>query len=133
LDGIPKSLPSILAARKIQSTVSRVGFDWKDADGVMEKIREEIAELDEAIHSKKTDAMEDEIGDLLFSVVNLARKCKVDPEAALRRTNRKFRKRFETIEKESKSRGISLEEMNLQEMDQIWEGSKHTEIEGEKC
>jgi tetrapyrrole methylase family protein/MazG family protein len=132
LDGIPKSLPSILAARKIQSTVSRVGFDWKDADGVMEKIREEIAELDEAIHSKKTDAMEDEIGDLLFSVVNLARKCKVDPEAALRRTNRKFRKRFETIEKESKSRGISLEEMNLQEMDQIWEGSKHTDIEREK-
>ena len=99
----------------------------------MEKIREEIAELDEAMHSKNTDAMEDEIGDLLFSVVNLARKCKVDPEAALRRTNRKFRKRFETIEKESKRRGISLEEMNLQEMDQIWEESKHTDIEPEKC
>jgi tetrapyrrole methylase family protein/MazG family protein len=133
LDGIPKSLPSILAARKIQSTVSRVGFDWKDALGVMEKVREEIEELDEAIHSKNTDAMEDEIGDLLFSVVNLARKCKVDPEAALRRTNRKFRKRFKTIEKESKSRGLSLEEMNLQEMDQIWEGSKNTDSEREKC
>ncbi len=133
LDGIPKSLPSILAARKIQSIVSRVGFDWKDALGVMEKIREEIEELDQAIHSKNTDSMEDEIGDLLFSVVNLARKCRVDPEAALRRTNRKFRKRFKTIEKESKSRGISLEEMNLQEMDQIWEESKHADIESKKC
>jgi tetrapyrrole methylase family protein / MazG family protein len=133
LDGIPRSLPSILAARKIQSTVSRVGFDWKDAQGVMGKIGEEIAELDQAIHSKNADAMEDEIGDLLFSVVNLARKCKVDPEAALRRTNRKFRKRFTAIEKESKRLGISLEEMNLQEMDQIWEGSKHTDIEHEKC
>lgn len=127
LDGIPKSLPSILAARKIQSVVSRVGFDWKDACGVMEKIREEVAELDEAVHSGDTDAMEDEIGDLLFSVVNLARKCRVDPEAALRRTNRKFRKRFGEIEKESKHQGISLEEMSLQEMDKIWEGAKHAE------
>jgi tetrapyrrole methylase family protein / MazG family protein len=133
LDGIPKSLPSILAARKIQSTVSRVGFDWKNADGVMEKIREEVAELDEALQSKNTDSMEEEIGDLLFSVVNLARKCKVDPEAALQRTNRKFRKRFETIEKESKRQGISLEEMSLQEMDRIWEGAKLTDIEGKKC
>jgi tetrapyrrole methylase family protein / MazG family protein len=129
LDGIPDSLPSILAARKIQSTVSRVGFDWKNSDGVMDKIREEIAELDEAIHSQNTDAMEDEIGDLLFSVVNLARKCRVDPEAALRRTNRKFKKRFEAIEKESKHRGTSLEEMNLQEMDQIWEEAKHADTE----
>jgi tetrapyrrole methylase family protein / MazG family protein len=127
LDGIPKSLPSILAARKIQSTVARVGFDWKDACGVMEKIREEVTELDEAIDSENTDAMENEIGDLLFSVVNLARKCKVNPEAALRRTNRKFRKRFETIEKEAIHRGISLEEMNLQEMDKIWEGAKYAE------
>jgi tetrapyrrole methylase family protein/MazG family protein len=133
LDGIPTHLPSILTARKMQSTVSRVGFDWKDARGVMEKIREEIAELEEAIDSKNTDAMEDEIGDLLFSVVNLARKYKVDPEAALRRTNRKFRKRFEAIEKESRRRGVSLEEMDLMEMDQIWERSKHTDNEGEKC
>ena len=132
LDGIPTSLPSILAARKIQSVVSRVGFDWKDSCGVMEKIREEVAELDEAIHSENTDAMENEIGDLLFSVVNLARKCKVDPEAALRRTNRKFRKRFDAIEKESKRRGVSLEEMDLQDMDEIWEESKHKVIEFEK-
>ncbi len=74
--------------------------------------------------------MEDEIGDLLFSVVNLARKCKVDPEAALRRTNRKFRKRFEAIEKESKHRGVSLDEMDIQDMDQIWEKSKHADIKG---
>jgi len=133
LDGIPKSLPSLLAARKIQATVSRVGFDWKDAIGVMEKIREEIGELDEAIHSKNTDAMEDEIGDLLFSVVNLARKCKVDPEAALRRTNRKFAKRFESIEKESKRRGVNLEEMELTEMDRIWEASKRNDMDRKKC
>ncbi len=124
LDGIPESLPSILAARKIQSTVSRVGFDWTDPKGVMEKIKEEMGELSEALCSQDASSMEDEIGDLLFSVVNLSRQCGVDPESALRRTNRKFRKRFRAIEQAARNRGIELEQMTLEEMDRIWEEAK---------
>jgi tetrapyrrole methylase family protein/MazG family protein len=124
LASIPDSLPSLLAARKIQSVVSRVGFDWQNASGVIEKLREEIDELDEALEKGKEDEVKDEIGDLLFSIVNLARLLDVDPESALRGTNRKFRKRFSSIEKEAKIRGIDLNDMTLQEMDEIWDGAK---------
>jgi tetrapyrrole methylase family protein/MazG family protein len=124
LDGIPDSLPSLLAARKIQSVASRVGFDWQNASGVIEKLREEIGELDEALEKGKKDEVKDEIGDLFFSIVNLARLLEVDPESALRGTNRKFRKRFSSIEKEAKIRGIDLNEMTLQEMDEIWDRAK---------
>jgi tetrapyrrole methylase family protein/MazG family protein len=124
LDGIPGSLPSLLAARKIQSVASRVGFDWQNASGVIEKLREEIGELDEALEKGNKDEVKDEIGDLFFSIVNLARLLEVDPESALRGTNRKFRKRFSSIEKEAKIRGIDLNEMTLQEMDEIWDRAK---------
>jgi len=124
LDGIPDSLPSLLAARKIQSVVSRVGFDWQDASGVIEKIKEEIDELGEALDAGNTNSAQEEIGDLLFSMVNLARLLKLDPESALRGTNRKFRKRFLAIEKEAERRGIELDEMTLGEMDRIWEMAK---------
>jgi tetrapyrrole methylase family protein / MazG family protein len=127
LDGIPDSMPALPAARKIQSVVSRVGFDWQDAKGVIDKLREETAELGEALENKDDNAVEDEIGDLLFSVVNLARLLKVDPESALRRTNRKFRKRFLEIEKEAKKRGMKLDEMTLEDMDLIWENAKGDE------
>ncbi|MCE5276385.1 MAG: nucleoside triphosphate pyrophosphohydrolase, partial [Deltaproteobacteria bacterium] len=124
LDGIPDSLPSLMAARKIQSLVSRVGFDWQDAAGVLDKVGEETRELAEACEKSDPDAVEEEIGDLLFSIVNLSRFLKVDPEAALRRTNAKFRKRFAAIEREAKSRGIALDEMTLEEMDEVWEAAK---------
>lgn len=124
LDGIPVSLPSLQAARKIQSTASRVGFDWKDASGVLDKIREEAGELAEAMEEGDTEAVADEIGDLLFSVVNLARLAGVDPESALRSTNRKFCTRFAAIEAEAARRGMDLDEMTLEEMDAIWEKTK---------
>ncbi|MGO9144911.1 MAG: nucleoside triphosphate pyrophosphohydrolase [Desulfomonilia bacterium] len=124
LDGIPDAVPSLVAARKIQSVVSRVGFDWQDPHGVIEKIREETGELTEVLQSGKPDQVEEEIGDLLFCMVNLARLCKVDPEAALRRTNRKFKKRFNAIEKEARKRGIEVDEMSFEEMDKVWEAAK---------
>jgi len=127
LDGVPESLPSILAARKIQSAASRVGFDWSEPEAVIKKICEELDELAMAIQSQNVSSVEDEVGDLLFSAVNLARKCNVDPEAALRKTNRKFRKRFMAIEMEARKRGIDLDKMTLHEMDQVWERAKGLE------
>ncbi len=124
LDGIPDALPSLLYARKMQSAASRVGFDWKDHEGVMEKIREETEELLQAIRNGERGEIENEIGDLLFSVVNVARFTGLDPEAALRRTNRKFRERFLKIEEEARRRGVSLDDMSLEEMDAIWTAAK---------
>lgn len=126
LDGVPENLPSLMAARKMQAAVSRVGFDWQDPRGVLDKIREETGELAEALESGEQGAIAGEIGDLLFTVVNLARLCGVDPESALRAANRKFRSRFGAIEEEAARRGVTLEEMTLDEMDEIWEGTKTT-------
>ncbi|MBC2716736.1 MAG: nucleoside triphosphate pyrophosphohydrolase [Desulfobacteraceae bacterium] len=124
LSGIPNTLPALLNALKIQSIVSRVGFDWENPEGVVDKIREEIQELGEAMEAKNEDQVEDEIGDLMFSVVNLARLLKIDPEAALRRTNKKFSQRFYEIEKVAKQRGIKVSEMAMAEKDRIWEDAK---------
>lgn len=121
--GIPKNLPALLYAKKIQSAAGRVNFDWPDAAGVMDKIKEEMAELAEVMGRDKA-RMEEEIGDLLFSVINLARKLNVDPEAALRRVNRKFVQRFLNIEKAARKRRIPLAEMPMEEKDKIWESSK---------
>jgi len=126
LDGIPESLPSLLYARKIQSAAGKVGFDWEEPEGVIDKIKEEADELCEAMEQRDRDDIEDEIGDLLFSIVNLARSAGVDPEAALRRTNHKFRKRFYEIEKEARKKSVSLKDMSLEEMDRIWERVKET-------
>jgi tetrapyrrole methylase family protein/MazG family protein len=124
LSGIPNTLPALLNALKIQSVVSRVGFDWENPEDVLGKIKEEIQEVEEAIEGKNKDQMEDEIGDLFFSVVNLARLLKIDPEAALRRTNKKFSRRFYEIEKVAGEKNIRLSEMPLAEKDWIWEAAK---------
>lgn len=124
LSGIPKSLQALLYARKLQATVSRAGFDWKSPEGVLDKIREELGELSDAIEEKDPDKIQEELGDLIFSAVNLARQLGIDPEAALRRTNRKFENRFYEIEKAAKNRGISLSEMDLEDMDRVWESAK---------
>jgi MazG family protein len=124
LSGIPNTLPALLNALKIQSVVSRVGFDWENPEGVIDKIKEEVLEVEEAMDGKNKDQMEDEIGDLFFSVVNLARLLKIDPEAALRRTNKKFAQRFFEIEKVAKERSIGLSEMPMNEKDRIWEDAK---------
>lgn len=124
LDGIPEILPALLQARKIQSKASRAGFDWQDHRGVIDKVKEEADELREAMERGNVQDITAEIGDLLFSVVNLARFAEVDPETALRRTNRTFRSRFRKIEEEAQRRGVPLEEMSLQEMDEIWQRAK---------
>ncbi len=126
LDDVPVNLPSLMAARKMQAAASRVGFDWQDPRGVLDKIREETGELAEALERGEQGAIAGEIGDLFFTVVNLARLCGVDPESALRAANRKFRSRFGAIEAEASRRGVTLEEMTPEEMDEIWEGTKTT-------
>ncbi|WP_353686539.1 nucleoside triphosphate pyrophosphohydrolase [Thermodesulfovibrio sp. 3462-1] len=126
LDGIPLALPALLRAYKIQSRVSKVGFDWDNAQGVVEKIKEEVKEVEEAIACQEKNRIEEEIGDLLFSIVNLARFLKIDPEAALRKTNRKFEKRFKKLEKIAKQKGKNLKDMTLQEMDSLWNEIKKT-------
>ncbi|HDP25541.1 MAG TPA: nucleoside triphosphate pyrophosphohydrolase [Deltaproteobacteria bacterium] len=126
LDGIPESLPGLLHARKVQSVVSRVGFDWQDPSGAIEKIQEELGEVMEALQKGDHDEIVSEIGDLLFSMVNYARLLKVDPEAALRKTIRSFKERFRAIEDEARTNGISLDEMTLEEMDRIWEQAKRS-------
>lgn len=124
LDGIPSTLPSLLRAYKIQSRAAKVGFDWESVGGIFDKISEEVDELKEAINLKEKEKIEEEIGDILFSIVNLARFLKVDPETALRKTNKKFEKRFRELEKIAKNKGKKLNEMSLQDMDIIWDELK---------
>jgi len=124
LSGIPETLPALLYALKIQSAASRVGFDWDSPDGVVEKIREETGELEAAAREGDAEKLEDEIGDMIFTVVNLARMTGIDPESALRRTNRKFVKRFGAIEKAARKRDVSLSKMPMEEKERVWQETK---------
>lgn len=124
LDGIPITLPALSRAYKIQSRVSKVGFDWDGIEGVFDKLTEEVNELKEAIKSKHKDKIEEEVGDVLFSIVNIARFLKIDPEIALRKTNQKFEDRFKKLERVVSERGKSLKEMTFTEMDTLWEEIK---------
>jgi len=125
LDGLAAALPSLLRAQNLQKKVARVGFDWADARGALEKIREEINEIEFALESKDTSArIEEEIGDLLFSVVNLSRKLGVDAETALARANQKFETRFRAMEAEIEASGRKIEELSLAELDVLWEAVK---------
>lgn len=124
LGGVPAALPALIKANRIQEKARNVGFDWEERRQVWEKVKEEIAETEEEIEKNDKEGLEAEFGDLLFSVVNAARLYGVDPENALERTNRKFIKRFNHLEKRSKEMGKSLKEMTLAEMDAIWEEAK---------
>ena len=124
LDDVPLALPELMRAAKLQKRAARVGFDWPSLDGVIEKIKEEADELTEAAESKDRDAIEDEMGDLLFAVTNLARKLGVDPELALRRTNSKFTSRFKHIEKTAKTEARELKDMSLDDMEALWQAAK---------
>lgn len=125
VDGIPEELPALLKAYRIQEKASKVGFDWKDEKPVFDKIVEEISELRENVQTGKSDSeIEDEFGDVLFSLVNYSRFLKINPEDALRRTVTKFRKRFQKIEKFAEENNRSLGEMSLEEMDAVWEKAK---------
>ncbi|PYS90233.1 MAG: nucleoside triphosphate pyrophosphohydrolase [Acidobacteria bacterium] len=124
LDDVPIHFPALLEALKVTKKAAKVGFDWKETAQIFEKIDEEINELIEAMNLENPSEMEEEIGDLLFAVVNLARKLDIEPETALKRTNRKFRKRFAFIEKELKRNGKNLPESSLSEMDALWDQAK---------
>jgi ATP diphosphatase len=127
LDGVPIALPGLTRAVKLQSKASTVGFDWNDARLVLDKIREETAEIEAALDTKDAAAIQDEIGDLLFAVANLARHAGADPEAAIRGTNDKFTRRFGYIESAIARRGQKLGEVSLAEMDALWNEAKARE------
>ena len=124
LQGVPKSLPAMVKANRIQDKVAGVGFDWEEPNQVFEKVEEELGELQTEIHSGNQDKIEAEFGDVLFSMINYARFLKVDPESALERTNKKFIKRFMYLEQKSKELNKPLSEMSLSEMDVYWEEAK---------
>lgn len=124
LDDVPLALPELMRATKLQKRAAHVGFDWPNLDGVIDKIIEEAQEVTEAVTSKDSNAVEAEIGDLLFSVVNLARKLNVDAELALRRTNSKFTTRFKHIENTSNAQGRDINEMSLENMEKLWIAAK---------
>ena len=124
LQGVPKSLPALVKAYRIQEKVAGVGFDWEHSDQVWSKVEEEIGELKEEIVNKNQDAIEDEFGDVLFSLINYARFLNINPENALERTNKKFIKRFQYLEKKARGLQKSLSEMTLAEMDVYWDEAK---------
>ena len=127
LEGVPRALPALIRSRKVQEKAARVGFDWEDASGALDKISEELMELQEAYKTGDRVRTAEELGDLLFSVVNVSRFMKVNPEAALEATIDKFIRRFRHIEATVEARGVSLDEMELDEMDKIWEEAKRLE------
>ena len=127
LDGVPKHLPALRKAKRVQEKVARVGFDWENIREVEEKVSEELAEFREACESDDRDRIEDELGDVFFALVNLARYLDVDPEDSLRRTVDKFIRRFQYIERELDAQGRSPSESNLAEMDALWDRAKSNE------
>jgi XTP/dITP diphosphohydrolase len=125
LEGVPRSLPAMVKATRIQDKARGVGFDWDNREQVWEKVNEELAELKEEIDSNAEKAkVESEFGDVLFSMINYARFIDIDPETALERTNKKFIKRFQYLESESKKDGKELSDMTLEEMDEYWNAAK---------
>lgn len=124
LSTVKTSLPTYQQAIALQERAAEVGFDWQDPMQILKKVEEEKAELIEAMTSQDAQAIEDEFGDLLFTVLNLARRLKIDPRAALSRTNTKFRQRFAFIEKSLNSRGRNLSETALSEMESLWQQAK---------
>jgi len=132
LEGIPSRLPAIHEAHQISSRAARVGFDWPDVNGIFDKLQEEVRELKEVISSsgseEKRDRLEDEIGDMLFVIVNIARYLKIDSESALKRANRKFKSRFQFMEKELAGQGKTLDQTSLDEMEALWQKAKSENV-----
>jgi MazG family protein len=127
LAGVPRSLPALMEARQIAGRAAGAGFDWNNVDEVLEKLHEELDELDRARKGESHEAREDEIGDLLFVIVNIARFLKVDPEQALRGTNSKFRRRFAHVEQGLEAQGKSPKEATIEEMESLWQEAKRHE------
>jgi XTP/dITP diphosphohydrolase len=125
LSGVPKTLPALVKAMRLQEKAKQVGFEWEHRDQVWEKVKEEEKELQEAIEEGEQSKVEEEFGDLLFSLVNFARFLNIDAENALEVTNKKFIRRFTKMESSALSRGKDLSAMSLEEMDAIWNEIKH--------
>jgi MazG family protein len=121
LDGVPLALPALTQAQEYQERAANVGFDWKEVGGVLDKIVEEVQEVREATSE---DQLNDELGDLFFSLVNLTRWKKIDAEATLRRTNIRFKERFAFVEQQAKNQGRKLSELSLEEMELLWQQAK---------
>lgn len=124
LEGVPKGLPAVVKASRIQDKVAGVGFDWEEPQQVFQKVQEELSELQHEINANNQEKIEAEFGDVLFSMINYARFLKVDPESALERTNKKFITRFQYLEGKAKELGKDLSDMTLAEMDVFWEEAK---------
>jgi len=129
MEGLPKTFPALLQARRIQERAAEVDFDWEDVKQVWEKIQEEMQELQEAIATQNKTAIEEEMGDLLFSVVNLSRFLGTNPEEALKKTNQKFIRRFKIIEQTLADQKIDFKDMTLRELDEIWDQAKQNDSE----
>ena len=127
LAGVPQSLPALLRASRLTEKAARVGFDWRRTDDVFDKLEEEIGELREAIGSGDEREIHDEIGDLLFTIANIARKLDVNAEEALQSTNRKFTRRFETMERRVRDQDQNLDQLTLEQMDALWDAAKSSE------
>jgi MazG family protein len=124
LAGLPKALPALLGAHEIGTRVAAIGFDWQKAEQVVDKIEEEVGELRRALDSEGRERVEEEMGDLLFAIANLARKLGVEPESALRKANQKFRQRFEAMERRLEADGRSVHDTSLEDMEEAWEAVK---------
>ena len=127
LAGLPPTLPPLLMAYRLQERAAGVGFDWQDATGALLKVKEEIGELEREAGGGKRDAVEDEIGDLLFAVVNLSRKLGIDPRQALEKANNKFQRRFAAMEELAAERGMEIGRASLEELDKLWDEVKDGE------
>lgn len=124
LDGVPKTLPALVKAIRIQDKVAGVGFDWESTEQVFQKVEEELDEFKKEVDRNDQNKMEDEFGDVLFSIINYARFLKINPESALERTNKKFIKRFKYLERQVNLKKLSLINMSIEEMNIIWEEAK---------
>jgi MazG family protein len=127
LDGVSRGLPAMLQGLQLTRKAARAGFDWEDADGVFEKLREEMAEVRHALAEKDSKKAEEELGDLLFAVVNLARFVQVDPEIALKKANGKFKRRFMEMEKAARQSGRIFDGMPREHKESLWDAVKHGE------
>ena len=127
LDGVPRSLPALLRAQRIQEKAARTGFDWKEAAGAWTKVKEEVHEMDDALGGGDGAKRQEELGDLLFALVNVARLLGLDAEGCLQQSAEKFRRRFMQVEGEIAAQGKSLSETSLEQMDEFWEAAKARE------
>ena len=130
LEGVPKSLPALIKAQRMQEKAAGVGFDWKEKKEVIEKLNEELEELDQALEAQNKSEIEEEFGDVLFSLINYARFLNINPETALERTNKKFIKRFQYIEDKAKASKRSIADLNLDEMEALWQEAKSHSTSG---